>query len=887
MVQYVPPVVVDATAADGIIKQALDAAAAAAAYRDLAQQQASAATDAASAADTAAAAAGQSAAAAQQAAQTAAADAAAAVAPAVAAAVKDQVHADALLVQSMAETVGRAVTTTLAYGAPSAAAAPTVAALGAGHHLSAVPLARNGRLTKVRIQVSVPGTYYFRPHTRVGNTYTRRASIQLVCPVAGLNELTLNEIVLAGDYLGVLMKDVAGAAGATWPNGMLVGTVASAFDVAGPTTPAAAALVSWEITYDGALEAVEGRVGNLETAAAQPKTIATIDGLQAALTALDQRGTRFYTSRADAVEFAAGLPTIVRRIQVMEAGKLVIRARANNTDDPLFGQEPYWGISAVIDPAASSSNFITIPSDSDADLSVPTTDGTLVISDTSILTAKRNRSIDMAAAGTRLSYLHDGFGGDLDLLDDDMGGVFIGTLHPGQRAELVSTGSNWRLMSITDLAPRQAFDGIFVAQKFGYGGTVTAAPTLSDVTPAAVTTEQARQFAADYAAADGETRKNVFYPLADAYARDGVKRRMAAACGDRWFEERVVAFWTDHFTTVSGRQFNAMREAMIEDAIRQNINGSFGELLESAEIHPMMMLYLDQDTSAGDGSYVATRPNATIGLNENLGRELLELHTVGVTGSYTQADVRAAANILAGIRFTAVKGRWWESTWQCPTPQTVMGVTYSSPGFARLQSLLANLAVHPETAAHIGWKLAVHFVSDNPPQALIDKLRDVWLETNGLLPAVYGVLLNHSATMQAGHTKVRQPVEWMTACLRAVGMTEQEVLSIPGADFLSMVIRPTAGMGMPESGPIGPDGWAEAAEAWIQPQIIPNRLSWARNTLPAILSAVGKQMPNPEAVMAAAFQGAPPAQVALWAPLAQDTPMYIAAILASAEFQRR
>lgn len=224
--------------------------------RDAAVEAAGAATEDRLAAETAA---GN----AETAARTAATDAAAAVAPAAADAIRAQVAADADIAQSAAESVAGIVTQTVPRGAADAGAAPTTASLVGAHHLAALPIPRDGRVTKIRFQRASAGNFHFRAFTRSGDVFTQRATWPYFGSYIGVTELDVDLPVLAGDYLGVLVTGLSGRAGGEWDGGMIVGSTATTFTAAGPSVPAAAALVEWEITYEGELDAIKASVDSL------------------------------------------------------------------------------------------------------------------------------------------------------------------------------------------------------------------------------------------------------------------------------------------------------------------------------------------------------------------------------------------------------------------------------------------------------------------------------------------------------------------------------------------------------------------------------------------------------------------------------------------------
>ena len=188
------------------------------------------------------------------------------------------------------------------------------------------------------------------------------------------------------------------------------------------------------------------------------------------------------------------------------------------------------------------------------------------------------------------------------------------------------------------------------------------------------------------------------------------------------FRERLALFWTDHFTTVGKSE--PQRSAVsiyVDAAIRPHLSGRFGDLLVAAVTHPMMLTYLDQRVSVGPQSAFARRKGTSRGLNENLAREVLELHTLGVDGPYTQADVRQLAELFTGLTIDRSGAMAFRPGWAEPGEELVLGRRYGGNP-ARLEAVeqaLHDLAVHPATADHVARKLAVHFVSDAPDPGLV------------------------------------------------------------------------------------------------------------------------------------------------------------------------
>ena len=309
------------------------------------------------------------------------------------------------------------------------------------------------------------------------------------------------------------------------------------------------------------------------------------------------------------------------------------------------------------------------------------------------------------------------------------------------------------------------------------------------------------------------------------------------------FRERLVAFWTNHFCTAAKDAITTYLPAlMVEEAIRPNLTGSFAQLLVAATTHPAMVMYLDQNTSYGPHSQAARKRK--LGLNENLGREVMELHSLGVAAKYTQTDVTQMALLLTGLTFEPARdGATFDPNRTEPGPKTVLGKTYGGKGPAAVHAGLADLAARPETARHISAKLAMHFIADIPPQGLVDAMTTAWMDTGGDLMTAYQVLLTHPAAAEAPLAKVRWPSDYLVAGLRALGVDGAEVMALADGPFRREVMKSMAAMGMPWFKPGGPNGFSEEADAWINPPLLAARIAWAMTMPSAVLGTKGATAP--------------------------------------------
>lgn len=346
--------------------------------------------------------------------------------------------------------------------------------------------------------------------------------------------------------------------------------------------------------------------------------------------------------------------------------------------------------------------------------------------------------------------------------------------------------------------------------------------------------------------------------------------------------ERLVTFWADHFTVTALAPRDEPRPAaLIEDAIRPHVAGSFAQMLVAVALHPVMLAYLDQAQSIGPNSEQGLRQAR--GLNENFAREVMELHTLGASAGYTQDDVRQLAEALTGLTYDPRRGVKYDKRRAEPGPETVLGVTYEGERLETVERVLTALAQRPETAAHLARKLAVHFVSDTPDPGLVAALEAAWLQGGGALMPVYEALLAHPAAWQPVLAKARQPWDLVLAALRALGVRGADVMGWSPKQLKQAVTEPLFNMGQPLWRPRGPDGWREDAEAWITPQGLAARIEWAM-TAPETLV---RPLPDPVDLAQRALGGLA-SEALLWAVArAEKRAEGVGIVLASAEFNRR
>ncbi|MHC0053407.1 DUF1800 domain-containing protein [Actibacterium sp. D379-3] len=366
-----------------------------------------------------------------------------------------------------------------------------------------------------------------------------------------------------------------------------------------------------------------------------------------------------------------------------------------------------------------------------------------------------------------------------------------------------------------------------------------------------------------------------------AYLAAALRR---AALTEDGMRERLTRFWADHFTVKGkGALLRQLVSTYVEEAIRPHMTGSFASLLKAAVTHPMMLLYLDQARSVGPAS--AAGKGKARGLNENLAREVLELHTLGVGAGYGQADVQQLAALFTGLSVDADKDFTFRPAMAEPGAETVLGTRYGggAPELADIHAALDDLARHPATARHIAGKLAVHFVADAPDPALVDHVAAAFAASGGDLMATYAALLDHPAAWVPTLQKARQPFDFLGATLRALALPGPVLDALEAKTTLRLFTRPLQAMGQPWEEPIGPDGWPEEAEAWITPQGMAARIQWAMQAPSALMP----DLPDPRAFVETALGGVASGDLRFAAAAAENRAVGVALVLTAPEFQRR
>lgn len=423
-------------------------------------------------------------------------------------------------------------------------------------------------------------------------------------------------------------------------------------------------------------------------------------------------------------------------------------------------------------------------------------------------------------------------------------------------------------------------------------GLAAADPAMAD--PAARAALQARQ---------SDRRAMVQDTAAEFLARASL-----GATTPDGFAERWALFWANAFTTSATKFQSAVFSGQYErEAIRPHVFGKFEDLAQAAEQHPAMLLYLDQAQSIGPNSRAGERRNA--GLNENLAREIMELHTVGADGGYSQADVtefaraltgwsvptprdqgmdpvadrarraggRSDARYARGVRAAVAgepgaNGFVYRAVVHEPGARTVMGRGYPAGERTQGEAILRDLANRPETARRLARKLATHFVADDPPPAVFAALEQAWIGSRGDLAVVARALISAPEAWTPQPAKIKTPYDFVVSTHRALGVPPARVQPLQQA---------LASMGQPAFSAPSPEGWPDTAADWAGPDALVKRLDWAK--------AVGDRAVDldPNAIAAGALGPRLGERTRLAVARAESRPEALTLFLMSPEFQRR
>jgi uncharacterized protein (DUF1800 family) len=378
------------------------------------------------------------------------------------------------------------------------------------------------------------------------------------------------------------------------------------------------------------------------------------------------------------------------------------------------------------------------------------------------------------------------------------------------------------------------------------------------------------------------------------YRAQVLARAQSAALTTRPFAERLVHFWANHFAVSADKGVvYGLAGTLENEAIRPHVAGRFVDLLMAVEQHPAMIAFLDNQYSVGMDSTAArfasrfrstdsSQPKRQFGINENLAREILELHTLGVNGGYSQADVTSFAQIITGWSIGGGKGRlaggvpgrfYFRDNLHEPGPKVFLGKTYAQDGQRQGEAVLADLARRPETANFIATKLVRHFVADDPPPAAVDRLSRAFLSSGGDLPQVYKALIESPEAWDANARKFKTPEDFVFSTLRALNVA-------PAGP--EEVIRSFDLLGQRQFAPGSPAGWPDTSKSWDGSDALMHRVLWASRVGAKYESGV-----EPADLAAASLGGYARPETLTALRRAATSGQAVALLLMSPEFQRR
>jgi len=446
---------------------------------------------------------------------------------------------------------------------------------------------------------------------------------------------------------------------------------------------------------------------------------------------------------------------------------------------------------------------------------------------------------------------------------------------PGELAAIGGDPQSWLIKQITGTRPAPA-------ELNGLPSSALAFQTFADAL-------RQRFSRKDDKASDEEIakRREAGRKQIGAMYRDQVAARYRLAVRtEESFRERLVHFWTNHFAVSADKaQVVGLAATLEYEAIRPHIGGRFVDLLLAVESHPAMILYLDNQGSIGPNSTVARRAagraERKVDINENLAREILELHTLGVNSGYTQTDVTTFALALTGWSVSSKIGKESQTPGQFffragahePEAKTILGKRYAQEGVEQARAVLRDVANHPATATHVATKLARHFIADEPPAAAVERLAKVFRDTEGDLPSLHRALVESPEAWQKPATKFKTPHDFVVSTFRMLDFVPQ----LP-----QQILSPFQLLGQRPYTPGSPAGWPDTANEWDGPDALLKRIEWA--------SAMGERLGSKAQPLALGQQ-------ALGAALLERTRTAISRaesgaqglvlLLASPEFQRR
>jgi uncharacterized protein (DUF1800 family) len=394
-----------------------------------------------------------------------------------------------------------------------------------------------------------------------------------------------------------------------------------------------------------------------------------------------------------------------------------------------------------------------------------------------------------------------------------------------------------------------------------------------------------------------DSDKSAFNAVREAYQphyrAQVLSRAQSAAVTPRPFAERLVHFWSNHFAVSADKgAIFGLAGTLENEAIRPHVGGRFIELLMAVEQHPAMIAFLDNQASMGKDSEAARfaerrfagadAPKRQFGINENLAREILELHTLGVNGGYGQNDVTTFAEIITGWSIGGGKGRlaggtpgrfYFRDNLHQPGAKTFLGKTYYEQGQRQGEAVLYDLSRNPATARFIATKLVRHFVADDPPPAAVERVARAFLKSGGDLPQVYAALIESPEAWDPESRKFKTPEDFVFSTFRSLNISPTQP---------EEVLRSFELLGQRQYTPGSPAGWPDTTKSWDGSDALMHRVLWASR-----VAAKYDQGMDPVGIAATSLGGYARPETVTALRRAATSDQALALLLMSPEFQRR
>jgi len=388
---------------------------------------------------------------------------------------------------------------------------------------------------------------------------------------------------------------------------------------------------------------------------------------------------------------------------------------------------------------------------------------------------------------------------------------------PGELAAIGDHGPDWLRVELEGSPPMPDATGLrssseILAQALALRREIQAAKKSGDETP----------------------QQKLPQLLRPIYLSEVSARFRYAVSSDRPFSERLAQFWSNHFAVSIDKQFLAGLAGSFErEAIRPHVLGNFTDMVLAVETHPAMLLYLDNYLSVGPNSQAAQRlarrgGERRIGINENLAREILELHTLGVGGGYTQSDVTTFAEVITGWSIGGQGGGpfrggepgkfLFRSELHQPGAKVVLGTRYADNGFEQGVAVLRDLARQGATARFIAAKLARHFIADEPPPKAVERIASAYIASNGNLPTVYRALIDAREAWEQPFAKYKTPSDFIVSAFRGLSLPPDSSRGPLAAYEL---------LGQRTWSPGSPAGWPDRSADWDGASALMKRIEWA------------------------------------------------------------